>query len=246
MRYQHPIVTLLATALLGCCSFTSAEAQVNKIFNNLRKGNFGQAVEQASRMQVRRRPPAPPISPPTPPPPTCPVKPIDPIRPAPILPGPINPTPIIPTPITPNPIIINPGPPIPNPGPPIPSPIVPVPPAPIVTPTPPVVTPPIVSPPVVTPTPPAPTPDPNPNKFQNRPLKFVVQVPAQMYANGTVVPDTNAVFQGMQLDEFSFMPNFSGAVVRPGAKVGEGWMGCTYTNGPFNIPGHGYIMPASP
>ncbi|MEM8680776.1 MAG: hypothetical protein AAGF97_15615, partial [Planctomycetota bacterium] len=113
-------------------------------------------------------------------------------------------------------------------------------------PTPPVVTPPVVTPPVVAPTPPMPTPDPNANKFKQRPLQFVVQVPAQMVANGTVVPDTNAMFHGMQLHEQAFMPNFGGAIVRPGVKVGEGWMGCTYTMGPYNIPGHGYIVPVTP
>ena len=47
------IVAILGTLLLSCGS--AADAQVNKIINNVRKGNFGQAAQQVQR-EFQRQP----------------------------------------------------------------------------------------------------------------------------------------------------------------------------------------------
>lgn len=73
-------------------------------------------------------------------------------------------------------------------------------------------------------------------------LKFTVIAPAQMQgANGVVTPDPIPMYLGDSLPNGGFNPNFSGAIITGGSKVGNKWMGCNYTKAPWVIPGLGTI-----
>jgi hypothetical protein len=75
-------------------------------------------------------------------------------------------------------------------------------------------------------------------------LLFVVKMPAQMpQAQGGAIPHSNPVHLGFSVNEFVFAPVFGEAVVSGGSKVGDKWLGCTYTAGPYSIPGFGDVVP---
>ena len=74
-------------------------------------------------------------------------------------------------------------------------------------------------------------------------LVFKVMVPAMMPGAHTgPKPDAMKMYVGgTPMPNGHLPPQIGGALVIGGTKVGDKWMGCTYTKPPFVIPGFGEI-----
>lgn len=71
---------------------------------------------------------------------------------------------------------------------------------------------------------------------------FKVLVPAMMPSVTGPVPDPKPRYDGgMTLPNGDKPVNIGQAVITGGTKVGNKWMGCTYINPPFTIPGFGEV-----
>lgn len=239
MKLHRSLTILCAAAMMTVGQAAVAQFRADKFLDRVEQaqGSWSQNIQNVvpqgrNHFKMPPRIVEPPVNPPVNPP-TCPGKP-RPIGPPvtfpvmPVMPSPAPP--VFPPPVVTPPIVTPPVFPPPVVTPPIVMPPVTIPP---------IVTPPVVTPPVVTP----PTPDTGNVKVQR--LLFVVRTPARMpQAQGEPIPHSNPVHLGVSVNDSVFAPVFGEAVVSGGSKVGDKWLGCTYTAGPYSIPGFGDVVPA--
>jgi hypothetical protein len=75
-----------------------------------------------------------------------------------------------------------------------------------------------------------------------RTAKFTVTQPAcQPSPPGGPVPDATPVYMGTAPNDMMFISAFGPAIVTGGAKIGNKWVGCSYTAPPYVIPGRGDV-----
>lgn len=76
-------------------------------------------------------------------------------------------------------------------------------------------------------------------------ITFTVLAPAMMPPNGAAmapVPDPNPMYMTVgMITQAGFPPSIGMAIVAGGTAVGSEWYGCTYTSGPYVIPGMGKV-----
>ncbi len=73
-------------------------------------------------------------------------------------------------------------------------------------------------------------------------LVFKVMVPAMMPGQlGAPMPDPMPSYMGAPSPTGHLPPFIGGAIIVGGTKIGNKWMGCTYTKPPFAIPGFGEV-----
>lgn len=69
-----------------------------------------------------------------------------------------------------------------------------------------------------------------------------VLVPAKMQNSAVgVISDPTPSYMAISLANGMRPPTLGAAVVTGGTKVGNKWLGCTYTKTPFDIPGYGEV-----
>lgn len=79
--------------------------------------------------------------------------------------------------------------------------------------------------------------------MQSKRITFTVRAPAMMPPQGpqAPVPDPNPGYSAVGMANLGYPPNIGMATVAGGHQVGQTWYGCTYTAGPYVIPGLGDV-----
>lgn len=72
-------------------------------------------------------------------------------------------------------------------------------------------------------------------------IKFKVIAPAQMVQPIGPIPDGTPTYMGTLMPTGQLPPSLGGALLSGGSRVGNKWLGVTYTKPPYVIPGIGEV-----